>query len=164
VHGLVLNSRNEPELGVAVNITGHLGQAALFLEAPRAIETDSDGQFSFESLESGEYTITAEKDHTFIAEEISLTAGETRNLTLNLKRMIKVSGNVEIKDPSIVGQPILMKNMDNDRIYMAPMNTEGHFELFVPPGEYIVNIGEIEVSARVSIADDSEDYFLDLTY
>jgi protocatechuate 3,4-dioxygenase beta subunit len=159
---VVLDGANTPIAGARVMLMPAARPTGGPFRIPPAVITDSNGQFTFDSIPAGEYRIDAQRTgyasprQNFGAPQaIKIAAGQAATIELRLKKGAVIAGRVLDESgaplPDIRVMP--MRRLDSrdgsaDRLVPAPVsgmsasmqtNDLGEFRLVgLPPGEYFV--------------------------
>jgi carboxypeptidase family protein len=163
ISGMILDKENIPVEDVMVSLRKR-GAAGEGSSSYQGCTTGREGKFLFENLDTGNYFISASKEHSFSKKEFTLEKDGENEIILILKKMIHVIGTLKTSQTHLLDQPVILLNTDIQKSYIARISKDRKFECWAPPGNYRLLIGESEVSSELVIADDAEEYFLDLSF
>ncbi|MBN1901521.1 carboxypeptidase regulatory-like domain-containing protein [Candidatus Sumerlaeota bacterium] len=161
--GIVYNPQNKPEPAVSLTLRSLKADEEI-LATSRSGVTENDGRFAFYKLDHGEYLLAADKDHSSASAVVALSPQEKKDISITLKAKVLVKGTLETKQAILYEQPLLFSNRETQRNYLAHLTPDHKFEIYLPVGEYRINVGDSEISGYVSITDDADVFELDLSF
>ena len=163
VEGVVVNSQGQIVFSVLLTIR-KLDEEYEMLSNSQTMRSSEEGTFSFDQLSQGEYLLLAEKEKSSGALRFTLQAEEKKQVKVILQNNILVRGTLKTEQTRLYEQPLLFGNIETHKNYMAPLDKDHKFEIYLPVGEYQVHIGDSEISGDLSLSGDTEAYDLDLSF
>lgn len=161
--GVVYNSQNKPEPSVSITIRSLKADEEI-LSISRSGVSDKDGRFVFDKLDQGEYLLNADKGQASNSSIVILKSQENKEISITLKAKIQVKGTLETKQTILYEQPLLFTNLVTQKNYLARLSPDHKFEIYLPPGDYRIHVGDSEISGDISITDDTDVFELDLSF
>ncbi len=146
VYGTVLDSNRRPVTGASVNLAGVSTES--FDALDRNAQTDGQGAFRFEGVETGTYQLTAQRDGYAARTLHQVRLNQPNEIVLNAASIIR--GQVLVRDSNqapnsyrVTAQPIssvagpsVMDGMISGGGSYSGSEPSGRFELSVAAGEY----------------------------
>jgi hypothetical protein len=161
--GVVYNPQNKPEPAVSLTIRSLKADEEI-LAISRTGVSDNEGRFTFDKLDQGEYLLNADKERSSGSMIVILQPQEKKAISITLMAKVQVKGTLETKQTILYEQPLLFSNLVTQRNHLAHLTPDHKFEIYLPPGEYRIHIGDSEISGDISITDDTDVFELDLSF
>ena len=163
VEGIVVNSQGQPAPSVLLTIR-KLDEEYEMPPNSQTMRSSGEGRFSFERLSQGEYLLLAEGDKSAGSERFTLQGQEKKEIKVILQNNILVRGSMKTEQSRLYDQPLLFTNSDTRKNYLATLDKDHKFEIYLPSGEYQIHIGDSEISGDLSLTGDTEVYELDVSF